>query len=513
MGERRKRVLWNTATSYARFGVTLAVMFVLTPFLIEKLGKADYGLWTLVFSVLGFFGLLDFGFGTGVVKFVAEAQGRGDVARRNRAVSTLAAVYLALAGLGLVGLAGLSFGFNALFAVPPAQQEKALALLWLLGVRSVLLGLPLGLFRSLLFGEQRIGLINAVQAGTSLVYAATVLLVLSRAGDVVTLAWLNLGAMLVEHVLYVALAYRALPQLHVQPRLIDRALLREAASFSAATFVVSVAALILLRTDPIVVKAALPFTAVAVYGVALKVAENAHLLTKQFVNVLSPLAAELHGAGEAVKLRFVLVNAAKFALLPGTLLAAAILALGTDALVLWVGPDFAEGGPVLSILMLAMATTIPQMVASNVLVMTGAHGYLARAAIVGVLLNLALSLTLVWPFGLLGVALGTLGASVVVDVLLVPRRACQRHGVAYGAYLRRVFVPALAGGLLQYGITLGLRIAIPPPNLWVLALEAIPGACVNLALFWGLFVEPSEKQLLLRRRRPAAPPPPPGGEA
>ena len=69
---RTAQVAMNTLTNYARFAILLIVSFVLVPCMIRNLGRDDFGLWSLTFSLLGFFGLLDFGIGTTVVKYVAE---------------------------------------------------------------------------------------------------------------------------------------------------------------------------------------------------------------------------------------------------------------------------------------------------------------------------------------------------------------------------------------------------------------------------------------------------------
>src|ERR1035441_9705762 len=199
--------------------VQIAAVFVLTPYIIAHIGPADFGLWSLVISWLGLLGLLDLGFGTGVVKYVAECQGSGDIHKRNRILSTLAAVYLAIAAASGGCVAVLSVYFNHMQDITAAQHEKVPALLWILAVRFVLLALPLGLFRNALFGEQRVYLINLIQMVATVVYAVGSWLVLLRGYGVLALAWVNLAAMLVEYLSYVWFAYRRMEGLRIALRL------------------------------------------------------------------------------------------------------------------------------------------------------------------------------------------------------------------------------------------------------------------------------------------------------
>lgn len=499
MISRSARVALNVLTSYGRFGVNLVVMFLLTPYLVQRLGAVDFGLWSLVFSALGFLALLDLGFGTAATKYAAEGRGSGDLLRRNQALSTVGAVYLALSLLAAAAVLGLALLFDRLFEVPAGRQQTALWIVLILGVRLVVVALPLSLFRSVLFGSQRIDLVNAMQVLGTVAYGVGAWLGLRAGGGLVTLAWINLGAMLLEHLLYVVLAFRHVPGLRLSPALVQRSTLREVSSFSAATFMVNVAGLVLLRTDPIIVSFGASLTGVAVYAVALKLAENAHLLVKQFVNVLGPLVAELHAAGDRSKVRQVLVSASRFAVVPAGGITAALAVLGQRAVVLWVGPEFDGAGTVLTVLLLAVTASVPQMVASSVLTMSGEHKAVARAAVLSAVLNLTLSIALIGPLGLVGVALGTLITTLVIDVGYVLNLACRAQQVRYATLLARVYGPVLVAGGLQAAVTWLAAWTWPPGDLLAVVLRAIPGGVLYVIVTAGLFLDTAERDLLFGR--------------
>jgi len=234
----------NAFANYARMFVSIAAVAVLTPYIITHIGKDDFGLWSLVISALGLLNLLDLGFGTGVVKYVAQASASGDTARRNRVLSTLGLVYLAISLASLACVVALAFLFNGVFGIPASQQQNCNALLWILSVRFVVLALPLSLFRNALYGEQKVHLINALQVVSTAIYAGGSWLVLRQGYGVIALAWINLAAMLVEYLGYAWFAYAKMPGLRVSHRLIDKTILKETASFSSAQFLINIAALI-----------------------------------------------------------------------------------------------------------------------------------------------------------------------------------------------------------------------------------------------------------------------------
>ena len=71
----------NTVMNYISHFISILIVFFLTPIMLRELGTEDFGLWTLVFSVLGFFSLLDLGLNVSAVKYVAECRGSGQIER------------------------------------------------------------------------------------------------------------------------------------------------------------------------------------------------------------------------------------------------------------------------------------------------------------------------------------------------------------------------------------------------------------------------------------------------
>jgi O-antigen/teichoic acid export membrane protein len=386
-----------------------------------------------------------------------------------------------------------------MFGIPGAQQAKATALLWILAVRFVLLALPLGLFRNALFGEQKVYLINVIQVVATVSYAIGSWLALQQGYGVLALAWVNLAAMLLEYLGYAWFAYRKMKGLRLSLQLLDKGLLKEAASFSSAQFLINVAALVLLRTDPIIVKYFLPLSAVAIYAVALKVAENAYLLAKQFTNLLGPLAAQLKGNAEETKIRFIFVNCTKFAMAPCVILTVAMYVFGREALSFWVGAEFAPGGAVLMVLLTAMTLEMAELTSSAVLSMTGHHRITAWAAVAKIFVNVGLSVALARPLGLVGIAVGTLATSVLIGLAVTVGRACELLGVTYTSYAARALAPALLPGGAQFAVTLALKHWAPPHGLLSTIILSFPGALLYVLLFWCFSIERGEKDLLVSK--------------
>ena len=491
---RTARLALNTASNAARLVVATGVWIVLTPVMLRGLGVAEYGTWQLAGSVLGLFQLLDAGFGVGVIRAVGHAAGDQDTDRRNRMLSTYLVAYLVMGLIAAVGLGLFGLFFPRLFSLPAALGGRAQLVLWLLGLRVVVLALPLSLYRGVLIGEQRLGLVNLIQTISQIAYGALFVLALQRDAGIVALAAISLATMLAEHAVYAVLAFRLTPGLRVSPALAHFSLLRQTMSLSAAQLLIALSGLILLRTDPLIVQLFVGLSGVAAYTIALRVAEQAFLGIKQFVNALSPVVAQLHGTGDEGMQRVILLSGTKLAMVPAALLGGLTIALGRPALELWVGPDVATIAPVMTVLVLAMMLTVPQEIVFNLFTYTDRHALPGRAAVAGALVNLGATIALAPKLGLLGIALGTLTATLVVDVFWVLGAACRAYSVRYVDYIRAALLPPLALTVPLVAVTSMLVHLRPPASLLAVAAYALPGVALFLGLFWVVGLTDDERR-------------------
>ena len=55
---RKIEILKNVSSSWFSLGVNILVGVFLSPFILHRLGDTAYGIWILIFSVTGYYGLV-----------------------------------------------------------------------------------------------------------------------------------------------------------------------------------------------------------------------------------------------------------------------------------------------------------------------------------------------------------------------------------------------------------------------------------------------------------------------
>src|SRR5687767_13644582 len=102
---RRMTFLHNVIWGWAGVVVNLVIGILLSPIIIRKLGIEQYGVWVLLFTLLDYVRVLDFGFRAAVINACARARERQDWIGVSQTISSSLAYFLA---------AGVSCSFLAI---------------------------------------------------------------------------------------------------------------------------------------------------------------------------------------------------------------------------------------------------------------------------------------------------------------------------------------------------------------------------------------------------------------
>src|SRR5246500_5660858 len=105
------RALKNVASNWGGLAVNIAIGFFLSPFILHHLGDEAFGLWILIFSVTGYYGLFDLGIRSSIVRYVAKYSATNQQDELNRLINT------AMFSYSLIGLTAMAITLVATYYV------------------------------------------------------------------------------------------------------------------------------------------------------------------------------------------------------------------------------------------------------------------------------------------------------------------------------------------------------------------------------------------------------------
>lgn len=478
-GETGKRAEWaaigrNAASSYGFRAVRAASVLLITPYLFRRLGPAGFGTWGVMFSIATIFNLLEVGVSAGVSKYVAEYAAQ---ARRRELEATLgAAVFL----MGLLGVGAVAISAAIAFLAPAlaADGERGAfqAGLLVLGA-AMLFRFPCVAYASALLGYQRYDLFNLAEALSVLGFAAGAIVAIETGSGIFGLAVAYAAALVAGGAAFAVLLARTDRQLSLRPRLTDARTRRQVAGFGSWALVADSMDFMAQRMDTVLIAAIRGAVAAAPMAAATRLISGLQGLVLSFVHLLPPMVSDLQARGrhEDVVQRFLL--ATRLALQITLPLAVGFSLFAVDIVRAWLGPSAPPvTAAIVVVLMAVQVFTLTSVPAQQVLIGLGRVRMIGGLAAIEGVANLACSLWLIWTYGAIGAALGTLLTSALIVPVACPL-ACRVMGCSVGRFLREGIVPAVASSIAAVAVMTGIFALLPAG-----ALRLVIGLTLGIAV-------------------------------
>src|SRR3954471_13427450 len=140
------QILKNVGSSWFALGVNVLVGIFLSPYILHRLGDDAFGLWILIFSVTGYYGLFDLGIRSSIVRYIAKYSATDSRDELYRLVNTAMCGYSIIATVAMTVTLITTYYVHSIFPkIPAASVPTARWLLLMVGT-SVSVGFPLGVF-------------------------------------------------------------------------------------------------------------------------------------------------------------------------------------------------------------------------------------------------------------------------------------------------------------------------------------------------------------------------------
>jgi len=477
------RILRNVLSNWTSYLVTAVIGFVLTPIVVHSLGNTGYGLWTLVVSVTGYFGLLDLGVRSSVGRFVTRYLALGDDANVNRTTTTAFAILGAGGLLAFIATILIAAFFFGSFRIQPQYTTAARIALVLTGLNMACI-LPLGVFSALLFAQERFDVVSGITIVGELGRAALVVWFLRHGYGLVALAVITLAIMLAEYGAMAVSAKALYRPLKIRLSYLDWAAGRELFGFSIYRFIWIVANQLIFYSDAVVIGIFLGPGAITPYAIAGSLINYGRNIVSLVTDTLYPVAARMDAQRDVAGLQQLLVLGTRMALLLTLPLCLGFLFLGRQFIVLWMGDAYVGSALVLTILTIPQFGSMSQYASALVLAGMARHRPFAYFALAEGLANLILSVILVRRIGIIGVAWGTVIPNLVVSSIVVPLYTLRVLGIGVKDYLMNAYLRPVLCALPV--AALGYRLSmIDSPSWLMFAAEALSmcGAFAAMSYF------------------------------
>lgn len=329
----------NTGLNLVGAAAPLLVAFAAVPRLVEGLGADRFGLLSLVWVVIGYFGFFDLGLGWALTKLVADRLGADRAGEVPALTWTALAIMTAFGVVGGVVLAALApWLVGHVLTVPAALQPEAR-----IAFRCVAISIPFVIatagLRGLLAAFQRFDLITAIRVPVGVfTYLAPLAVILVSRSLPAVVAVLVAGRVVATGAHFV-FCRRVVPGF-AHGFTFESAVVGPLLRFGGWMTVSNVVGPLMVSADRFVIGAMLSVASVAYYSTPYEVVSKLLLFPSVVLGVLFPaLAMTLRTDAARAGRLYARGTAVVFTILLPLLLALATFA--PEGLGRWLGPEFA----------------------------------------------------------------------------------------------------------------------------------------------------------------------------
>lgn len=490
------RVVHGSLWSLGGQGVVLLASLITTPFIIRLLGTESYGVLALINILIGYLAFSEFGMGLASTRFGSEAYARNDSDGEAAVVWTslfIAAIPVIIAALTFV-LTVRVLVEHAL-RLPVHLQEAAV-----IGLRLAAVGFLARTMAQVLNTPQvvrlRMDLVTKINTGGHLGQTILTLVVLFLGGGLIGAVAVVAAVNVLVAIVFALVSVRLLPRL-VKPQL-SRELLKPLLRFGGAVVVTSLAAIILVSAEKVLLARYASVTALAHYSVAFALAMMLSQVPSAMSQSLLPALSRLQAGPDRDSLQQLCqraVHGTLFWIMPAGLL---MCVIARPFFTLWAGPEFGRESTIpFYILVGGLVFNLLAWVPYNLLTAMGRTDLIARFHLAEVIPYLILATLLSRWFGAVGAAV-TWSLRVLITSPLVFLFARRVSGVALSPLPHNTFAFLVSVVVLVLPTILAMR-------LWNSPVVSIPVGVASAAAYASLIwmkVLTEEERAGIRRMIP-----------
>ena len=444
LDKHKSRMIFNMKSNYGMLVIKIILMILLLRILFTALSNQDYGYWALLWTIFGYSLLLDFGFGTAVIKDTSQALELGKWDRYNYRISTIFFTYVGLSFVIIIATVALAFNIETIFVFEENSDiEYYKNVLLIFGIGSAIF-FPFGFFGEILHGLHELHLRNklsSIQLILNFIFMTIAVEYGYGLYGMITATFLVFIGYNFSLVYY---SYKLIPNLSIKFKYFDKNEMRSIVNFSMLAYIITFSNVIIHKTDQIVVSVMGSMALVALYQIAIRLSDMYRQFSTQFLSTLGPVASALFATKKNDDLSKVLLLSNRLIGFISSLLLIPLVLYIDEILKIWLDLHDPTTSNIAIVLMVSIFIMVFFRSSSvQVLLMCNKEKELAIIATIEALANLVLSIYLIKDYSLMGVAIGTLIPNFILAFIYNIPVACKFANIKIYEYIKTTILPTL----------------------------------------------------------------------
>jgi len=415
----RKEIKLGAILGYANLIITTLVTLIYTPFMLKHMGQSEYGLYSLVASIVAYLSVLDMGFGNAMIRFVSRSQ-----AKKDNKEAKINGMFLFL--YSIIGILALIVGFvlyanvETIFSTSLTPSELAKTrILMIIMITNVVVSFPLSVFDSYVITNEKYIYAKSLTILKNLFKPLFMIPLLLLGYKSIAMAIITVTANILFHISMLIYSFKKLKmKITFKFKDFDKKMLVEIGGYSFFIFLNIVVDSLFNNTDQVILGAVSGTIAVSIYAIASQISQ----INTQFSTVISslflPKITKLLEEKEADKKISDLFNkVSRIQLYIMMLILSGFIIFGKTFITLWAGKDYLDAYYIVLLLIGPSIIPLTQNLAISVIQARNQHQFRSVVYIIIAVLNVVISIPLARRYAGIGAAIGTALSTILGQII------------------------------------------------------------------------------------------------
>jgi len=408
--------------NYVVIFLNTVVGLLYTPYMLRMMGQSEYGLYSLVASVIAYLTVLDLGFGNAIVRYTAKFRAEKKTEEQYEMFGMFFLLYLVIGiiafGIGL----GLYFNVDTLFGNTMTAVELGRArIMMLLLVANLAFTFPMSIWGSI------------IQAYEDFVFQKSLNIIRIILNTAVMICLLHFGykavAMVVVQTIFNVLTLivnfiycRRKLNIHIYFRFkhFHWGFLKEVAIYSFWIFLNAIMDRVYWSTGQFVLGAMVGTAAVAVFAIAIQLEGMYMQFSTAISSVFLPKVTAMVATNRSRKeISDLFIRTGRIQYIVLAYILSGFIIFGRQFIELWAGSGYSDAYIISLLFFIPLTVPLIQNLGITILQARNEMKFRSVLYIIIALVSLAMQIVLTRFFGGIGCAMGVSGALVVGQILIM----------------------------------------------------------------------------------------------
>ncbi|MGL5797563.1 MAG: lipopolysaccharide biosynthesis protein, partial [Cetobacterium sp.] len=397
--------------------VSSLIQIIYTPMYMKYLGPADYGINSLVQSIIGYISILNLGLGNTMLRYTVQYRAENKLEEEKSLNGMFLVIYSVLMliaiFIGIYLYSNMNEFFGKNFTFEEIQKTKSIFVIMFLNVA---ISFPLSIFSTNISSKEKFIYQRSIKLATIILNPIVAVILMMNGFGLISITVSTVFFALTSYIFDIIYALKL--GMKIKFSKFNKNIIKEIFIYSFFIFLNVLIDQIYWGTDRVIIGKYIGVTGIAVYSIG-GIFNTLYMgFASSVSGVLFPKINRLIVEGKHDEINDIFIKVGRLQYILLGLISSGFILFGKDFITLWVGESYIEAYKIALWIMIPL--TVPLIQSTGIAIMQARNMHQFRSLIYFIIaiMNLLMSILFVKKYGVIGCAIAT-GISFILGQIII----------------------------------------------------------------------------------------------